>query len=129
MNFIGSNYGTCGCKCQTMPTFQQCNQVVYTCNVEEVPHFIDYHTHIVNNHIAKHVNIPTYSTSEENVLINEYPQAQMMSPFMAYPQQMCGVQMDSQMEQYQGNVGINPSPIQNPYSVPQYQGMNMPFNS
>ncbi len=50
MNFLGSNLNQncCGCNngCQnTLPTYQQCNQVVQTCNVEEVPHFINYHTH------------------------------------------------------------------------------------
>lgn len=57
MNFTGSNFNSCGCKtndsgcgCPTsVPTYQQCNQVVQTCNVEDVPHYTNYHTHAVNN--------------------------------------------------------------------------------
>ncbi len=42
----------CGCNngcMQAQPTSMQCNQVVQTCNVQEVPHYINYHTHAVNN--------------------------------------------------------------------------------
>mgnify|MGYP001036139030 CR=1 FL=1 len=57
MNFTGSNYNSCGCGfndqnfgCpKSAPTFQQCNQVVQTCNVEDVPHYTNYHTHVVLN--------------------------------------------------------------------------------
>lgn len=50
MNFLGSNVNQnyCGCnnECPNIaPTYQQCNQVVQTCNVENVPHYINYHTH------------------------------------------------------------------------------------
>ena len=118
MNFMGSNYSTYGC--QTQPTFEQCKQVVQTCNVEEVPHYINYHTHVVNNLVKKHINIPTYSVSEENVLI-EYPPAQaipMYNPVMptcqgTYQQSMfVGSNMYNQqmpnIAQYQGNVGTEP---------------------
>lgn len=143
MNFMGNNSGTCGCKCPTVPpTYQQCYQVVQTCNVEEVPHMINYHTHMVNNCIKKHVNIPTYTVSEESVLFNEYPQAQMPIPYMQYQQPgSCGQTMNpymqyqqpmyaGQMAQYQGNVGTEPFQQQMPmqYGMPQYPGMNMPFN-
>ena len=43
MNFTGTNFNSCGCGgneptgCPTCaPTYQQCNQVVQTCNVEDV---------------------------------------------------------------------------------------------
>ncbi|MDE6947062.1 MAG: hypothetical protein K2P14_07765 [Anaeroplasmataceae bacterium] len=56
MNFTGSNFNSCGCGAEqgmscpkAAPTFQQCNQVVQTCNVEDVPHYTNYHTHAVNN--------------------------------------------------------------------------------
>ena len=49
MNFSGSSCG-CGTSCPTsVPTMQQCNQVVQTYNVEDVPHYVNYHTHAVNN--------------------------------------------------------------------------------
>ena len=89
MNYLGSNVNQNPCGCNsgcptTMPTYQQCNQVVQTCNVEEVPHYINYHTHIVNNCIKRHVNIPTYSTSGENVMINEYVQGMPMPMYNQY---------------------------------------------
>ena len=34
------------------------------------------YSHVVNNHVIRHVNIPTYSTSSENVYINEFVQGQ-----------------------------------------------------
>ena len=56
MNFTGTNFNSCGCGgneptgCPTCaPTYQQCNQVVQTCNVEDVPQYTNYHTHAVNN--------------------------------------------------------------------------------
>ena len=50
MNFIGSKQDSCGCQCPTMaPTYQQCNQVVQTYNYEDIPHYINYHTHAVSN--------------------------------------------------------------------------------
>ncbi|MCM1556732.1 MAG: hypothetical protein NC087_04280 [Anaeroplasma bactoclasticum] len=54
MNFTGTNYNSCGCGCNdgcptTTPTYQQCNQVVQTCNVEDIPHYTNYHTHVVLN--------------------------------------------------------------------------------
>ena len=74
MNPSGSSC-RCNDSCPTaMPTSTQCNQVVQTCNVQEVPHYTNYHTHVVNNCIKKHINIPVYSQSSENVLIDEYVQ-------------------------------------------------------
>lgn len=76
---MNQNDGSCGCNsgCPVAaPTCQQCNQVVQTCNVQDVPHYTNYHTHVVNNCIKRHINIPTYSTSTENVMINEYVQGQ-----------------------------------------------------
>lgn len=91
MNFQGSNVNpmgncampasgtSCGCGCPTVaPTYQQCNQVVHTCNVQDVPHYTNYNTHIVNNCVKRHVNIPTYSTTSENVMVEEYVQGQPM---------------------------------------------------
>ena len=55
MNFTGTNFNSCGCggndgcPSTTPATYQQCNQVVQTCNVEDVPHYTNYHTHVVLN--------------------------------------------------------------------------------
>ncbi len=51
MNFTGSSFGSCGCNDMNTcpkyaPTYQQCNQVVQTCNVEDIPHYMNYHTHV-----------------------------------------------------------------------------------
>ena len=130
MNFFGSNQDTCGCnQCPTYtPTYQQYNQVVQTCNVEEVPHYINYHTHVVNNLVKKHVNIPTYSTSGENVVINDYAQIpQFVSPWQ-YQQPYYGCQMGMPSTEYLGNVGTNPyqQPMGMPYTTQQYPNTNMP---
>ena len=90
-----------GCGCNT-PTYDNCNQVVQTCNVEEVPHYINYHTHVVNNCVKRHVNVPTYSQSFENRIINEYGYAPVM-PLM-------------------GNTGM---PVYNGNQTPTYTNTNM----
>ncbi len=128
MNFTGSNVNSCGCGRKeigygyptNMPTYQQCNQVVQTCNVEDVPHYTNYHTHVVNNCVKRHINIPTYSTSAENVMINEYVQGQPMvqQPMMMYQQPMMYNQPVPQ-GQYQGNVGTEGLSQQMPNFGPQ----------
>ena len=42
----------------------KCN-VIHKYHVQEVPHFCDYHTHIVHHNIQKHKYIPRYTCSEE----------------------------------------------------------------
>ncbi len=130
MNFTGSNFQSCGCGnsemtsgcgCQkSFPTYQQCNQVVQTCNVEDIPHYTNYHTHVVNNCVKRHISIPTYSTSAENVYLDEYVQGQpMVQPTMMqqpYPYMMG--------PQYQGNVGVEPQGM--PMGGMPYPG-NTPF--
>lgn len=83
--------------------------------------------------VKRHINIPTYSTSTENVTINEYVQGQPMvqqpifyQPYPQQPMMMPG--------QYQGNVGTDPfvqptTPNMNPQN---FQGFvppmgNVPF--
>lgn len=104
MNFTGSNLNSCGCSKDTCPkaapTYQQCNQVVQTCNVEDVPHYTNYHTHVVNNCVKRHINIPTYSTTSENVLINEYVEGQPVYQEPVYQQPILGQQPMTGM--YQG---------------------------
>lgn len=50
-----------------------CN-VVNKCFVEEVPHNVCCHTHVVNNVVRRHVFIPNYSESCETVYYDEFPQ-------------------------------------------------------
>ena len=65
--------------------------------------------HVINNCVKRHVNVPTYSTSAENVLINEYVQ---------------GVPM------YQQPMMYNQPMIQNPYfqQVPNMQNQHFDMN-
>ena len=128
MNFTGSNFNSCGCGAEqgmscpkAAPTFQQCNQVVPTCNVEDVPQYTNYHTQVVNNCVKRHINIPTYSTSAENIMINEYVQGQpMYQQPVLYPQ---FPQQPMMQGQYQGNVGTEPFVQQTPNMNPQgFQG-------
>lgn len=80
-NWDMSTYQSC-CP-NACPTYDNCNQVVQTCNVEEVPHYVNHHVHVVNNCVKKHVNIPTYSQSYETRIINEYDQTAYMNPMYA----------------------------------------------
>ena len=99
-----NNQNGCGCNdgcSMSMPTTNQYNQVLQTCNVEEVPHYQGIHTHVINNCIKKHINIPVYSTSSENVVINEFVQGQPI-----YQQPMMCNQAYSP-NQYQANVGTD----------------------
>ena len=121
----------CGCNngCMpAMPTSTCCNQVVQTYNVQEVPHYQGIHTHVVNNCIKKHINIPVYSQSAENVYIDEYAQG---NPIYQQPV-MINNQFNQQQpmmnpNQYQGNVGTEGFNQQlNPFQ--QMPNMINPFN-
>ena len=124
--FYQGNVDSNQCGCQNVcpyavPTYQQCNQVVHTCNVQDVPHYTNYHTHVVNNCIKRHINIPTYSTSTENVYLDEYVQGvPMYQQPMMYNQ---GINMNYSPNQYQGNVGTEGLQPMN-----QFQNLN-PFNN
>ena len=137
----GSNQG---CP-QAVPTYQQCNQVVQTCNVQDIPHYTNFHTNVINNCIKRHINIPTYSTSQETVFIDQYVDGAPMYQGGMYgqmPSQATGMgcgcgcnqgQMNAynqpmmmpNITQYQGNVGTEPLMMQQPMMYP---GMNMPYN-
>lgn len=59
--------------CNNMsPTYNCCNQVVNKCYYEDIPHYTNYHTTVVNNCIRRHINIPTFTQSEEVVYTDEY---------------------------------------------------------
>ncbi|MGM9969300.1 MAG: hypothetical protein ACI35S_02775, partial [Anaeroplasma sp.] len=81
--------------------------------------------HVINNCIKRHINIPTYSASTENVYINEYVAAGPMyqQPYM-YNQPQTMYQQPYVQGQYQGNVAVE-GVSQNQYFNP-YQGMNNP---
>ena len=126
-NYYGKSCG-CNTSCpQSCPTYQTCNQVVQTANVEDVPHYINYNTHVINNCIKRHINIPTYSTSSENVMINEYAQAAPMYQQPVMYNQYYQQQMYSP-NQYQGNVGTEGYNKQyNPFQ--QMSNLTTPFGN
>ena len=78
--------------------------------------------HVVNNCIKRHINIPTYSTSTENVYLDQYYQG---SPMIQQPMMNYGYMTN----QYQGNVGVEginqPMQGMNPYMNFNYNPFNM----
>jgi hypothetical protein len=99
--------------------------------------------HVVNNCIKRHIAIPTYSTSAENVYVDEYVDGTPMYQQPIYnpiagsqcnqmgcgcqtpAMNTCNMQMMQQPLQYQGNVGVESPMMQQPMIYP---GMNMPYN-
>ncbi len=56
------------------------NNVFQTCEYEDIPNYVNYHTHMINNQIKRHVNIPTFSNSCETRVFHEYdPMMQFMN--------------------------------------------------
>ena len=54
------------------PTYNCCNQVVNKCYVQDIPHYTNYHTTVVNNCVRRHINVPTFTQSEEVVVTDQY---------------------------------------------------------
>ena len=64
---------TCGCGGQMqMPMQSNCNQVVQKCFVEEMPYYVGYNTHVVNNVVRRHIQIPVYTQTQETVYMDEW---------------------------------------------------------
>ncbi len=62
------------------------NQVINKCFVSDVPHYVNYNTHVVNNCIKRHYIVPTYSTTEETKYFDEYQTNNpYQAPQMNYP--------------------------------------------
>lgn len=87
------------CGCNQQPEFC-CNNIVKKCFVEEVPHVINYNTHVINECVKKHITIPKYTTTEETIYIDQYERP------------CCGGQM-MPMEQVQP-IQQNINPMVNP---------------
>ena len=83
MNTMGSmptqNSGCgCGSGMNTMAMMNQqymqpgCNQVVeQTCAVD-MPYYVNYNTHVVNNVVRRHIQIPVYSQTQQTVYFDEW---------------------------------------------------------
>ena len=68
------NKRNCGCENDMMyqgpimePAITNCVEKEF---FHEVQHCCPIHTHVINKHIYNHTYTPQYSTSEENVVIN-----------------------------------------------------------
>ena len=49
-----------------------CNQVVeQTCAVD-MPYYVNYNTHVVNNVVRRHIQIPVYSQTQQTVYFDEW---------------------------------------------------------
>lgn len=86
--------------------------------------------HVVNNCIKRHISIPTYSASTENVYMDEYAQGMpyYQQSYMynqntcnqnMFNQGMMNQQMKYSPNQYQGNIGtegLQQAQYQNPYT-------------
>lgn len=46
-------------------------KIINKCFLEEIPQYYNCHTHVVNNCIKRHINIPVYSQDEETVIHNQ----------------------------------------------------------
>ncbi len=53
-------------------TYDNCNYVNEQCQVVDVPHYVNYHTHNIMNICRKHVMVPTYSESSEVRIFDDY---------------------------------------------------------
>ena len=68
--------GGCGCGGQ-MPFMGGYNQqsfgqvVQQTCAVD-MPYYVNYNTHVVNNVVRRHIQIPVYTQTQETVYIDEW---------------------------------------------------------
>ena len=83
MNTMGTmptqNVGCgCGSGMNTMPMMNQqymqpgCSQVVeQTCAVD-MPYYVNYNTHVVNNVVRRHIQIPVYSQTQQTVYFDEW---------------------------------------------------------
>ena len=49
-----------------------CNQVVQQQSTVDLPYYVNYNTHVVNNVIRRHIQIPVYSQTQETVYIDEW---------------------------------------------------------
>ena len=78
----------CGCGAQTMDYMAQqpmaygmqgvgfgqpgCNQVVQQTCAVDMPYYVNYNTHVVNNVVRRHIQIPVYSQTQQTVYFDEW---------------------------------------------------------
>ena len=127
-NFNNQDSGCTSCV-MAQPTYQQCNNVVQTYNYQDVPHVTNYHTHTVNNCIKRHINIPTYTASQETVYVDEYVSGAPTYQNQPIYNQGMNQPIYYSNTQYQGNVdteGFSNQMTQNGFYG--YNPMIQPYN-
>ena len=60
MPFIGGN------------TQQGCGQVLQQTCAVDIPYYVNYNTHVVNNVVRRHIQIPVYSQTQETIYFDEW---------------------------------------------------------
>ena len=49
-----------------------CGQVVQQTCAVDMPYYVNYNTHVVNNVVRRHIQIPVYTQTQETVYIDEW---------------------------------------------------------
>lgn len=49
-----------------------CNQVLQQTCAVDIPYYVNYNTHVVNNVVRRYIQIPVYSQTQETVYIDEW---------------------------------------------------------
>ena len=67
----------CGSNMMSQPFGQQfvqpgCNQVVEQMSAIDMPYYVNYNTHVVNNVVRRHIQIPVYSQTQQTVYFDEW---------------------------------------------------------
>jgi hypothetical protein len=53
---------------------QSCNQVVQQMATVDMPYYVNYNTHVINNVVRRHIQIPVYSQTQETIYFDEWQQ-------------------------------------------------------
>ena len=49
-----------------------CSQVVQQTCAVDMPYYVNYNTHVVNNVVRRHIQIPVYSQTQETIYFDEW---------------------------------------------------------
>lgn len=75
MDYVQTQGMGCGCGMGAMNTGlaqSGCNQVVQQTCAVDMPYYVNYNTHVVNNVVRRHIQIPVYSQTQETVYFDEW---------------------------------------------------------
>ena len=75
MDYMPQQTMASGCGMQGMGLgFGQpgCNQVVQQTCAGDMPYYVNYNTHVVNNVVRRHIQIPVYSQTQQTVYFDEW---------------------------------------------------------